>query len=207
MRRSTLGVWTALALLASHAVPATQVTVSAKTSTGAPATDTLVIFDPATPAPPSAHLTAVIDQVNKRFVPHVSIVRTGTAVTFPNSDNIRHQVYSFSQAKKFNLKLYSGAAKQQVVFDTPGLVALGCNIHDTMIAFLAVVDSPYFGKVTDDGGLSLNLPAGHYTMRVWNPALAAAVPPREIDIDASPLPLPITLTLDSGRETIADWPE
>jgi hypothetical protein len=116
-------------------------------------------------------------------------------------------VYSFSQAKKFNLKLYSGAAKQQVVFDTPGLVALGCNIHDTMIAFLAVVDSPYFGKVTEDGGLSLNLPAGHYTLHVWNPALAAAVPPREIDIDASPLPLPLTLTLDTGRETIADWPE
>lgn len=207
MHPSTLGGWTALALLAAHAAAATQVIVSAKTATGAPATDTLVIFDPATPAPPAGHLTAVIDQVNKRFVPHVSIVRTGTAVTFPNSDNIRHQVYSFSQAKKFNLKLYSGAAKQQVIFDTPGLVALGCNIHDTMIGFLAVVDSPYFGKVADDGGLSLNLPAGHYRLRVWNPALAAAVPPREIDIDSSPLPLPITVTLDSGRETIADWPE
>jgi plastocyanin len=207
IHRSTLRGITALALLAAHPSLATEVTVSAKTASGTPATDTLVIFDPATPAPPSGHPAAIIDQVNKRFVPHLSIVRTGTAVTFPNSDNIRHQVYSFSEAKKFTLKLYSGAARQQLIFDKPGLVALGCNIHDTMIGFLAVVDSPYFGKVSDQGALSLDMPPGHYRLRVWNPALAAAVPPREIEIGSSPLTLPITMTLEPGRETIADWPE
>lgn len=207
MFRATRYLWTALALLSAHPALSTQVTVSVKTSAGAPATDTVVIFDPSGVTPPNEHASAIIDQVNKKFVPHVSIVRTGTAVTFPNSDNIRHQVYSFSDAKNFTLKLYAGSPKQQVVFDKPGLVALGCNIHDDMIAFLGVVDTPYFGKVSDAGALSLDLPAGHYAIRVWNPALAAAVPARGIDVGASPLPLPITVTLDPGRDTVADWPE
>ena len=207
MFRSALCRLTALALLSAHPALATQVTVSVQTSAGAPATDTVVIFDPSGASPPTGRASAIIDQVNKKFVPHVSIVRTGTAVTFPNSDNIRHQVYSFSEAKNFTLKLYAGSPKQQVVFDKPGLVVLGCNIHDEMIGFLGVVDSPYFGKVSDAGGLSLDLPAGHYKVRVWNPALASAVPAREIDVGSSALPVPITVTLDPGRDTVADWPE
>lgn len=197
----------ALALLFAHAVLAAQVTVSVKTAAGTPATDTLVMFDPADVTPPAGHASASIDQINKTFVPHVSIVRTGTAVTFPNSDNIRHQVYSFSDAKKFTLKLYAGSPKQQVVFDQPGLVALGCNIHDTMIGFLGVVDTPYFGKVSDAGTVALDLPAGRYRLRIWNPALAAAVPARTIEVDAAPLALSLAVTLDTNRDAVADWPE
>ncbi len=84
-------------------------------------------------------------------MPRVTVVRTGTAVTFPNSDHIRHQVYSFSHAKIFTLKLYAGSPQHAVVFDQPGLVVLGCNIHDRMVAFVGVVDSPYFAK-TDGFG-------------------------------------------------------
>jgi plastocyanin len=197
----------ALALFCAHPAVATQVTVSVKTAAGAAATDTLVIFDPAGVMPPAGHASASIDQVHKTFVPHVSIVRTGTAVTLPNSDNIRHQVYSFSDAKKFNLKLYANASKQQVVFDKPGLVVLGCNIHDTMIGFLGVVDTPYFSKVSDEGGISLDLPAGRYRMRIWNPALAAAVPARDIDIGAAPLALSVVVALNPRSDAVADWPE
>jgi plastocyanin len=207
MIRPALYLWSGVALLFAHAAVATQVTVSVQTSAGAPATDTLVIFDPSGSSPPVTRSSAIIDQVNKRFVPHVSIVRAGTAVTFPNSDNIRHQVYSFSEAKKFSLKLYAGSPKQEVVFDRPGLVVLGCNIHDSMIGFLGVVDTPYFGKVSDAGVLSHDLPAGHYKIRVWNPTLAAAVPAREIDVGNSAQALAITVTLDPGRDTVADWPE
>jgi plastocyanin len=207
MRRSELCRWAALAFVCAHPALATQVTVSVQTSTGTAAADTLVIFDPLDGMPSTGHASAIIDQVNKKFVPHVSIVRTGTAVTFPNSDNIRHQVYSFSDAKNFTLKLYAGSPKQEVTFDKPGLVVLGCNIHDTMVAFVGVVDTPFFGRVSDAGSVSLNLPAGRYKMRVWNPALAGVAPAREIEVSASSLTLPLTLTLDPSRDTVADWPE
>ena len=105
--------------------------------------------------------------MNKHFVPRVSVVRTGTAITFPNSDHIRHQVYSFSPAKAFTLKLYAGSPKTPVMFDHPGLVVLGCNIHDNMVAFMGVVDSPYFAKT--DG-------LGNCHRRAFPPAAIACEP-------------------------------
>jgi len=82
--------------------------------------------------------SAVMDQVNKSFVPHVLAVEKGRSVSFPNSDNIRHHVYSFSQAKRFVIKLYANRPKAPVVFDTAGVVVLGCNIHDSMIGYIFV---------------------------------------------------------------------
>jgi len=135
------------------------------------------------------------------------VVRTGTAITFPNSDHIRHQVYSFSQAKTFTLKLYSGSPKTPVIFDKPGMVVLGCNIHDNMVAFIGVVDSPYFAKTTDTGSATLNLPAGRYRLRVWHPNAVAAVPPREITVPAAPLYIPQAIDVDRASATLAAWPE
>jgi plastocyanin len=119
---------------------------------------------------PSVHAprSAVIDQINRMFVPLVSVIETGTSVTFPNNDNIRHQVYSFSPAKTFVLKLYSGVPAEPVVFDKPGLVVLGCNIHDRMVAYLQVVDTPWFGKTGPDGMVRLDLPSGDYDVHVWH---------------------------------------
>ena len=114
----------------------------------------------------------VVDQRDKQFVPYVMPVQVGTAVIFPNSDNIRHHVYSFSPAKKFELPLYSGVPAQPVVFDKVGFVTLGCNIHDWMIAYVAVLPTPYFQVTRQDGHAVLkDLPAGQYTMQVWHPAL------------------------------------
>jgi len=196
-----------LAILSAPAVNASPVTAQVVTASGAPAVDAVLVFDPLDAAAPSAAATAVIDQVNKRFVPHVSVIRTGTSVTFPNSDHIRHQVYSFSPAKTFSLKLYAGSPKVDVVFDKPGLVVLGCNIHDSMVAFVAVVDSPYFGKITDTGAVTLDLPAGHYRVRVWHPNLAAVVQaPQEITVTERATSVPIIVQLDPSRDTVAAWP-
>lgn len=110
-----------------------------------------------------AAATYSIDQVQRRFVPAVSVIATGTAVRFPNSDDVRHSVYSFSPSKTFTLKLYSGTPAEPVVFDKPGLVTLGCNIHDTMLAYVKVVDTPYFGKSSADGRIRMaSVPQGRY---------------------------------------------
>lgn len=116
--------------------------------------------------------TIIVDQVNKEFVPHVLPVRRGTTVSFPNKDNIRHHVYSFSPAKVFELPLYAGIPASPVVFDKAGPVALGCNIHDWMVAYVYVADSPYFGKTGADGKVVLSdVPAGKYAVHTWHARL------------------------------------
>jgi plastocyanin len=192
-------------MLCAHTAFASTVTLNVKTPSGGAAEDTIIVFDSVGGAPPLGHDEAVIDQINKRFVPRVSVIRTGTAVTFPNGDHIRHQVYSFSPAKVFNLKLYAGSPKVDVVFDKPGLVVLGCNIHDTMVAFVAVVDSPYFGKVPPSGILVLNLPPDHYRLRVWHPNLSAATAPQEVSVTEAPLAIPLIVDLDMTHDSIDTW--
>lgn len=113
--------------------------------------------------------TAVMDQVNKEFIPVIMAAQTGTAVTFPNNDNIRHHVYSLSPAKKFELPLYIGDPANPVVFDKPGIAALGCNIHDWMLAYIHIVDTPYFTVTGDDGkGKIKDIPAGRYKLVAWH---------------------------------------
>ncbi len=120
---------------------------------------------------------AIMDQRKLQFVPDVLIVQTGTSVDFPNSDQVRHQVYSFSGAKKFTLALYAGHKAAPVVFDHAGLVTLGCNIHDNMLGYIWVTDSPWYGQTAVDGRFQLpNLPAGDYTLRIWHALSNEAVP-------------------------------
>jgi plastocyanin len=114
--------------------------------------------------------TEVEDQIDKEFVPYVQVIRVGSYVKFPNKDNIRHHVYSFSPAKTFELPLYSGTPASPVLFDKVGVVRLGCNIHDWMIGYVYVTDAPYFGKTAAQGQVELkDLPAGTYRVRVWHP--------------------------------------
>jgi len=122
------------------------------------------------PAPTKA--TLIMDQHDKEFVPYVLSVYVGTPVSFPNRDNIRHHVYSFSSPKKFELPLYIGTPASPVVFDKPGVVALGCNIHDWMLAYIYVMSTPYFAKTAADGKARLEgLAPGAYEARVWHPRL------------------------------------
>jgi hypothetical protein len=123
--------------------------------------------------PPHRPGNDIVDQSDREFVPYVKPILVGTSVRFPNKDNIRHHVYSFSSTKKFELPLYAGTPAAPVIFDKPGVVTLGCNIHDWMIGFIYVADTPYFGKSGADGIVLLsNLPPGDYTVRVWHPRLA-----------------------------------
>lgn len=139
---------------------------------GAPVADAVVFANSASGGTTSARKQTVIDQRDKQFAPYVTALQVGTAVLFPNSDNIRHHVYSFSSAKKFELPLYSGVPAAPVVFDKVGFVTLGCNIHDWMVAYVAVLPTPYFQVTTNEGRAVLKgLPEGAYTVEVWQPCL------------------------------------
>lgn len=122
-------------------------------------------------------LNADMDQRDQRFAPHVLAVRVGTQVRFPNSDNIRHQVYSFSAAKRFELRLYEGTPTDPLLFDKPGVVVLGCNIHDWMLGYIYVTEDPRFGVSDAQGRVRLEqLPAGDYHVTLWHPQLADMQP-------------------------------
>jgi plastocyanin len=207
VRRNPLSAVALLAALCAQPALAGMVTVDVTTRSAATAADAVIVFDPLDAAPAPSHETAIIDQVNKIFVPRVSVVRAGTAITFPNSDHIRHQVYSFSSAKTFTLKLYAGSPHTAVVFDQTGLVVLGCNIHDNMVAYVGVVDSPYFAKLTDSGTTTLNLPAGRYRLRAWHPNAVAAVPSREISVSEAPMNISLIIAVDNTSAAVAAWPE
>lgn len=130
----------------------------------------ITLETPALPANPP--IDAIMDQVNLAFVPDVLVIPVHSKVQFPNSDAISHQVYSFSSPRKFQLPLYRGKAYPPVVFDQPGVVTLGCNIHDNMLAYIVVTSAPYFGRTSADGTwASPDLPAGKYVLRVWHPLL------------------------------------
>jgi plastocyanin len=128
-----------------------------------------------------------IEQIDLEFVPGVKAIRAGTAVSFPNRDRVRHHVYSFSGAKRFDLPLYAGTPPQPVLFDVPGVVTIGCNIHDWMIGYIYVSASPHFAK-SDAAGTALigGLAAGRYAVRVWHPRLASSEEATQREIEVGP---------------------
>jgi plastocyanin len=139
-----------------------------------------------------------VDQVDKQFVPYVKPVFVGSKIHFPNSDNIRHQVYSFSPAKKFELPLYAGTDAPPVIFDKPGVVVLGCNIHDWMVGYIYVSETPFFAKTETAGTATLiDLPPGEYTVRVWHPSMERGEETtiRQVTLNAES---PATVTWDLG---------
>jgi plastocyanin len=177
-RWPALGACTvALALAALRLTPAVSASGSlealVKDDGGRPVADVVVSLTPSgSPAPALRPVPAVMDQQNKTFVPLVLAVPVGTAVTFPNRDNISHHVYSFSAAKRFELPLYIGTPAAPVVFGKPGVVVLGCNIHDWMVGYIYVSATPHFAKTAEDGRVRLaDIPPGAYEARVWHPRM------------------------------------
>ena len=127
-------------------------------------------------------------QNHKQFVPQVLIVPVGSEVSFPNRDTVRHHVYSFSPAKKFELKLYTGTPAQPVRFEQSGVVVLGCNIHDQMVGWVLVLDTPSYAQTSANGQVALSaVPAGHYRLRTWHARLPAGapVPEQALEVSAS----------------------
>lgn len=137
---------------------------------------------------------AEMAQENKTFRPDVLVVTRGTAVHFPNRDTVRHHVYSFSPTKKFELKLYTGTPASPVIFDTPGVAVLGCNIHDAMVAWVVVVDTPHHGRSGASGAVTLSdVSPGNHSLRVWHPRLAVGAPAQA---------QPLKLTEGGGQVTV-----
>jgi plastocyanin len=125
---------------------------------------------PGGPVQARPNRTAIVAQSDREFVPFVTVIQVGTTVSFPNRDPILHHVYSFSEAKPFEIKLYSGQSPSTVNFDRSGVVTLGCNIHDWMLGYIVVVPTPYFARTDANGVAHLrDLPAGNYELRAWHP--------------------------------------
>ncbi|WP_255801658.1 methylamine utilization protein [Idiomarina loihiensis] len=155
MKRFFVGVF--FMVSAVQNVVADTVTVEVVAADGQPLVNAALLIEREKPSVKVPGQSAVVDQVDKQFTPTVSAVEPGTDVVFPNSDNIRHHVYSFSAAKNFELKLYSDKEKPSVNFDKAGIVTLGCNIHDQMVAYVLVSDE-YDVAVTNEQGIAeLNL--------------------------------------------------
>jgi plastocyanin len=179
MYRSIFAIlgWVAMA---SHSVAGTA-NVRVSDGVGKPLADAVVFLESAAAKAANKPITGIeVAQAAKQFVPLVTVVPVGSMVHFPNRDTVRHHVYSFSAAKNFELKLYTGTPANPVLFDKPGVVVLGCNIHDNMAAWVLVVETPYFGKTNAAGEISLaNVPAGSYRLRTWHADMPVGAVPQD----------------------------
>lgn len=164
-KKTTIFAATLLTSLAAQAVPWT---VQIKNSAGQPLADAVVAVEVRGRPAKTSTARAEMAQRDRQFAPQVLVIQTGTAVSFPNFDTVRHHVYSFSPIKVFETKLYSGTPSEPIVFDKPGIAALGCNIHDRMSAHIVVVDTALFAK-TDAAGMArfADLPSGEQPMKLW----------------------------------------
>lgn len=148
---------------------AADIEVQVNDTNGANVENAVVFLEPKDKAAPVLKSQAAIAQKNKTFIPLVTVIQAGNNIVFPNQDSVRHHVYSFSPAKTFELKLYSGVPNTPVTFDKAGTVVLGCNIHDQMLAFVYVVDTPYFAKTDAKGKVKFgDIPNGEYLLKVWH---------------------------------------
>lgn len=175
-------------------------TVKLADSKGKPVEDAVVSLAPeggAAPVRPASGIEVV--QKGQSFIPYVTAVTVGTSVVFPNQDTVQHHIYSLSKTKRFEKPLYSPGARESVVFDQPGVVTLGCNIHDWMIAYIVVLPTPYYAKSGPDGSATIvGAPPGRYRLEVWHPLLAAPQT-REVTLAPGAPAESFVLTLKADR--------
>jgi len=173
-------------LCATSIAHAGALTVDMVDANGKPLLDAVALLEPVgakTAVKPMADVE--ISQAKRRFQPRVTVITTGTRAVFPNFDTVRHHVYSFSPIKTFELKLYAGVPNTPILFDKPGVAVLGCNIHDSMAAWVVVADTPWFARSGANGRARIEgVPAGGYRLRVWHPGLP---------LNTEPAPLAITV--------------
>lgn len=161
-----------LAWLSAPPCLAGDLTITVRDVGGQPLAEAVVYaLPPAGLPPPPPRQHAIMDQLDKTFVPHVLAVQAGATVDFPNNDTINHHVYSFSPAKTFQLKLFKNDPRKHAVhFDKAGVVTLGCNIHDWMLGYVFVAPTPYHAVTNGRGQATLSLPDNaSYTLKLWHP--------------------------------------
>jgi plastocyanin len=188
--------WLGAGLLAATAQAAV-LDVTVLGSDGRPLGDAVVFLESKDTRAATRPLAGVeIEQAAKQFTHRVSVVTVGTEVAFPNRDKVRHHVYSFSPVKPFELKLYAGTPANPVLFDKAGIAVLGCNIHDNMVAWVVVVETPHHGLSGAPGKVRLDsVPPGNYRLRSWHPALPTGAPALEQPLTLAAAGTALTLRL------------
>lgn len=195
-----------LLLLVAAQASASPLTVRVLDGKGRPVRDAVVTLHPnGSSSHPSAAGRFSVSQKDMQFHPFVLVVPVGAKVSFPNLDPTRHHVYSFSTAKRFELKLFAKDQSRSVVFDRPGVVALGCNIHDAMTAFIMVTDSPWTAKTGPNGiAQFVDAPNAGGRLSVWHPYLRAKANMVEQGISAANRNATFTLALRAPPMTMSD---
>ena len=186
------------ALILSSPAMAGDVTISVRDTAGRPVQDAVVTVHPAAGVPRGPirfSWPLRMTQQDIQFQPYVLVVPVGGTVSFPNLDRVRHQVYSFSRGNRFELQLYGRDESRTHTFAAAGVAALGCNIHDQMLAYIKVVDTPWAAKTPASGDVVLRaIPAGGATLRVWHPRLAGR---------GNEVSRPLTITAAAARTTVS----
>ena len=191
-------------LSASFGLSAGSLEIASRDQDATPVADLIVwltpLDAPMPPLPPAGSLTATVEQKNEEFAPYTIAVRTGTQVEFPNLDDVQHHVYSLSRPAKFDIPLYGGKKTESVVMDQAGLVPVGCNIHDWMLSYIVVIDSPWFGQAKADGQLTLTeIPVGRYKLEAWHPRLRKNHEQEVLIIGGAPTAVTLDLRLRADR--------
>lgn len=193
---------------------AADIVVAVTDQRGKPVADAVVTVVPDAPTSPrpASPATRTIDQASLVFIPYIEIFRPGDRVVFRNSDATRHHVYSFSKVKAFEFVLRPGESSPPLALDTPGVIAAGCNIHDSMITYLFVSDAPWIARSGVDGKVTLaGVPRGSFRVQAWHPrqrpgkpAPARALVVAGDDAAAKPLGFRLALLPDSRHRPGGD---
>jgi hypothetical protein len=199
LSRLILASWFGFGLLSVRAADVSFTLTDAKDNKPvADAVVSLVPLDaPAKISPPATPVEIV--QKNLELVPYVTPVVVGTQMVCPNRDNVKHALYSTSEAKRFSYPLYEPGKAEKLVLDKPGVIAMGCNIHDWMLAYIVVLDTPWFALTDATGATQIaGVPAGNYRLEIWQPRLKQRhTQPLTVTDNASP---PLALKLPLGRD-------
>ena len=200
--------------LCSFSAHAGRISTLVLDSSGDPVDDAVLSLVPTTEFDIPKHKntqTAVMVQKGTKFIPYVLPIRTGTSVSFPNKDKLLHHVYSFAKTKPFEISLYAGTPVKPLQFDQSGVVPLGCNIHDWMLAYIYVTDAPYFVKTDAHGKASIDgVVAGQYRAQIWHPRLKGKTDSHDqsvtlINSRATRLEFNLSLKRDRRREPPDDY--
>jgi plastocyanin len=197
------GLWSYMVLaLGMGAAAAVAAPISGRVTTpdGKPVADAVVFVQESSVTPPSATRSAIMDQIDKTFVPGVLPIMVGTRVRFPNHDQIQHHVYSFSRTKTFELPLYKGEDAGPVLFDKVGVVKIGCNIHDWMSGIILVLPTPWFARTGADGAFTIeNVPEGRHSLVAWHELSKQKPEDTAQSVQGGSLAVRFTLTLGAAR--------
>ncbi|MBE3664522.1 methylamine utilization protein [Vibrio navarrensis] len=194
--------WLSLLCFAVGATHAAEIRVEVQSATGEPLENAVVFLKSERLNNQLKPLSNIeMAQMHRAFVPGVLVITQGTAVDFPNRDTVRHHVYSFSPAKTFELKLYIDKPEQPVIFDQAGVVELGCNIHDNMLAWILVSETPVYAHTNKQGeAIFRDQMPENYEIDVWHASLPYGLPfvTSSVTVDAQPISVRIAMP-DSGE--------